>query len=60
MTTTAIPPYLQSALDLANRLDAYFPDGDPEAIARVRKRIRDLVDLVANRDGQIQKLQAGK
>ena len=54
--TVHIPPYLQSYLDVADALPIRLADASLDDIEMLQQRLRDLVALVANRDGQIVKL----
>lgn len=51
-----IPAYLQSHLDVADALPIRLADASLDDIEMLQQRLRDLVALVANRDGQIVKL----
>lgn len=54
---TDIPPYLRSHLNVADRLPELLDDVSADIVEMLQRRIRELVELVANRDRQIQHIQ---
>lgn len=52
-----VPPYLRSHLEVADRLPQLLDDASVDVIEMLQRRIRELVDLVAQRDRQIQHME---